>query len=164
VILVLDSSALITLTRIGRLHILPQLAEQVHIPDAVYQEIVVHGQGRPGSTAVREAKWIVRHCVTDRAAVDQLSTQLGRGEAEAIVLAEELKADALILDDSNARKTARGMGRRIIGLLGLLVFAKERQVIESIRPLMDDLLSAGFFIEPLLYRTVLRAAGEEPPE
>lgn len=163
-ILVLDSSALITLARIGRLHILPQLAEEVHIPDAVYQEVVVHGQGRPGSAAVREAKWIVRHHVTNQAAVDRMSTRLGRGEAEAIVLAQELNADALILDDSTARKTATGMGRQIIGLLGLLVFAKERQVVDTIRPLMDELLAAGFFIEPLLYRAILRAAGEEPPE
>lgn len=163
-ILVLDSSALITLARIGRLHVLSQLADEVHIPDAVYQEIVVHGQGRPGSAAVHEATWIVRHHVIDQATVDQLSARLGRGEAEAIVLAQELNADALILDDSTARKTATSMGRRIIGLLGLLVHAKERRVIKTIRPLMDDLLAAGFFVEPLLYRTILRAAGEELPE
>jgi predicted nucleic acid-binding protein len=164
VILVLDSSALITLARIGRLHILTHLAERVYIPDAVYQEIVVRGHGRPGSAAVREAEWIVRHHVTDRAAVDRMSAQLGRGEAEAIVLAQELNADALILDDSTARKTATGLGQRFIGLLGLLVFAKERRVIETIRPLMDDLLAAGFFVGLPLYHAVLRAAGEEPPE
>ena len=163
-ILVVDSSALITLARIDQLHILPQLAEEVHIPDAVYQEVVVHGHGRPGSAAVRKAEWIMRHHVTDQAAVDRMRTQLGRGEAEAIVLAQELNADVLILDDATARKAATGMGQRIIGLLGLLVFAKECRVVETIRPLMDNLLAAGFFVEPLLYRTVLRAAGEEPPE
>jgi uncharacterized protein len=66
VILVVDSSALITLARIDRLHIFPQLAKEVHIPDAVYQEVVVHGHGRPGSAAVHEAEWIVRHHVTNR--------------------------------------------------------------------------------------------------
>jgi predicted nucleic acid-binding protein len=83
---------------------------------------------------------------------------------EAIVLAQELNADVLILNDATARKAATGVGQRIIGLLGLLVFAKGFRVVETIRPLMDNLLAAGFFVEPLLYRTVLHAAGEEPPE
>jgi predicted nucleic acid-binding protein len=120
--------------------------------------------------AVPEAPKLARPsglCATTsqiRQRFDQMTTQFGRGEAEAIVLAQELNADTLILDDATARKTATGMGQRIIGLLGLLVFAKECRVIETSRPLMDDLLRAGFFVEPLLYRTVLRAAGEEPPE
>lgn len=48
-ILVLDSSALITLARIGRLDLLRQVAGTVHIPEAVYEEVVQAGQGRHGS-------------------------------------------------------------------------------------------------------------------
>lgn len=99
-ILVLDSSALITLTRIGNLDLLQQLAETVHVPQAVYDEVVCAGVDQPGRRAVESAQWIVRHQVQDRDAVVRLRGRLGRGEAEAIVLAMELRADHVILDDA----------------------------------------------------------------
>jgi len=60
VILVLDASALITLARIGRLDLLRQIATAVYIPEALYEEVVERGQGRPGSTEVAHAQWISR--------------------------------------------------------------------------------------------------------
>lgn len=87
-ILVLDSSARITLTRIGNLDLLQQLAETVHVPQAVYDEVVCAGVDQPGRRAVESAQWIVRHQVQDRDAVVRLRGRLGRGEAEAIVLAK----------------------------------------------------------------------------
>ena len=80
--LVLDSSALITLARIGRLDLLRQLARAVHIPEAVYEEVVQAGQGRHGSVEVAEAKWISRHQVQDQAAVVPLRARVGKGEGE----------------------------------------------------------------------------------
>ena len=99
-ILVLDSSALIPLARIGRLDLLRQIAGAAHISEAVYEEVVESGQGRPGSLEVAQAQWISRHQVQDRAAVSRLRVRVGRGEAEAIVLARELQADGLVLDDA----------------------------------------------------------------
>ncbi len=55
--LVLDSSALITLARIGRLDLLRQLTTTVHIPEAVYDEVVQVGQGRHGSVEIARAQW-----------------------------------------------------------------------------------------------------------
>ena len=90
-ILVLDSSALITLARVGQLNLLHAIAETVLIPEAVYDEVVRTGHGRPGGAEVAQAQWIIRRQVNDRVAVDRLRLQLGRGEAEAIVLAQELR-------------------------------------------------------------------------
>ena len=160
-ILVLDSSALITLTRIGNLDLLQQLAETVHVPQAVYDEVVGAGVDQPGRRAVESAQWIVRHQVQDRDAVVRLRGRLGRGEAEAIVLAMELRADHVILDDATARRIAEAEGCRVVGLLGLLVHAKERGVTPVVRPVLDRMLAAGFYIDDELYRSILKSSREE---
>lgn len=61
VIVVSDSSPLITLARIGQLDLLRQLFGHVHIADEVRQEVVVRGAGRPAAKAVRDAGWIQSH-------------------------------------------------------------------------------------------------------
>lgn len=90
---VLDSSALITLARIGRLELLHQIADVIHVPAAVFEEVVQKGAGRPGSVEVAQAGWILRRDVRDVTSVERLCARVGRGEAEAIVLARELGAD-----------------------------------------------------------------------
>lgn len=160
--LVLDSSALITLARIGRLDLLRQLARAVHIPEAVYEEVVLAGQGRHGSVEVAQAQWISRHQVQDQAAVVPLRARVGKGEAEAIVLARELQADVLILDDATARRVAEAEGRTVVGLLGLLLHAKLRGLVGAVRPILDDMVAAGFFLDDSLYRSILGQAGEGP--
>jgi predicted nucleic acid-binding protein len=78
------------------------------------------------------------------------------------VLARELQADALILDDATARRVAEAEGRNVLGLLGLLVHAKLHGLVEAVRPMLDDMLAAGFFLDDSLYRSILHQAGEEP--
>jgi predicted nucleic acid-binding protein len=53
-----DSSPLITLAKIRRLDLLPELYETVTITPEVYAEIVVSGAGLPGSSQIATAKWI----------------------------------------------------------------------------------------------------------
>lgn len=160
-ILVADSSALITLSRIDNLDLLQRLAGTIHVPEAVYREVVSTGATRSGGRSVEQAEWIIRHEITDRLAVERLSAVLGHGEAEAIVLAGELRADLVILDDATARRVAEAEGREVIGLLGLLIHAKNRGLLSAVRPTLDRIVSVGFYLDDRLYRTVLRAAGEE---
>lgn len=162
-ILVSDASALIALARIGRLHLLRQIAGTVHIPEAVQDELVGSGPDRPGSVEVAQAQWIFRERVNDRTAVARLRAQMGRGESEAIVLARELGADALILDDATARRVAEAEGQKVVGLLGLLIHAKKRGTLEAMKPILDEMVGAGFFVDDSLYRSILRQAGEEQP-
>jgi predicted nucleic acid-binding protein len=164
VILVLDSSALITLARIGQLPLLREIAETVLIPDAVYDEVVRAGPHRPGSAAVEQAQWIVRRQVSDRAEVTRLRNQVGPGEAEAIVLAKEARADAVVLDDATARQVAQAAGQTVVGLLELLLYGKERGVVNHVKPLLDQVISAGFFVDERLYRLILDQAREEPSQ
>ena len=162
-ILVLDASALITLSRVGCLNLLRQLAEKVYIPEAVYDEVVRSGYGRPGSLEVDQATWISKRSVRDQSVVDRLQPELGREEAEAIVLAGELEADFVILDDATARRIAEVEGLRVLGLLGLLIRAKELGIVPALKPLLDQIVGAGFFIDATFYQSILRQAGEEKP-
>jgi predicted nucleic acid-binding protein len=153
VILVVDSSALITLARIGRLHLLRELADEVVVPYADYSEVVRRGVGRPGQTEVAQALWISRQRIRDRTARVRLETELARGESEAIILAKELAADCVILDDARARQIAELQGLRVSGLLGLLVLAKERGLIEAVKPVLDEMVKAGFYVGKLSIET-----------
>lgn len=160
-ILVLDASPLITLARIRRLAVLSQLADTIYIPEAVYVESVTQAGNRPGSTEIAQADWIVRRHVDHQSRVTQLRTQIGWGEAEAIVLAHQVQADAVVLDDATARRVAVQEGCAVVGLLGLLVDGKRRGLIPAIKPLIDALREARFFVADDLYAAVLRQAGEE---
>lgn len=159
-ILVVDTSPLITLARIGSLELLQQLADRIVIPDAVYREGVTQGQGRPGSAEIEQATWIVRQPVTDRVLVMRLLDRVGQGEAEAIALAQQIRADAVVLDDATARRLAESEGCRVVGLLGLLVEGKRRGLLVTVKPVLDAMRETGFFVGDELYATILQQVGE----
>lgn len=120
-----NSSPLINFGTLGRLDILRTLYGNLFIPEAVYHEVVVVGQRHPGAAAVREATWIVQEAVTNIPAVMFLH-DLGRGEAEAIILAVEHPGSLVILDDRRGRLVASSLGLTMIGTLGILLIAKRR--------------------------------------
>ena len=159
-IVVVDSSVLIALARIGGLELLHLPTDVIYIPDAVFVEVVQKGAGRPGSTELARADWVLRQSVRDVAAVDRLCAHLGRGESEAIVLAKELNADFLVIDDAAARHVAEADGQRVVGLPGWLVFLKERGVIAAVKPLLDEMLASGFYLDEQRYQSILHRTGE----
>jgi predicted nucleic acid-binding protein len=160
VILVLDASPLITLARVGSLGLLRQLADQIIIPDAVYAESVSLARGRPGSIEISQADWLIRRTVENQAHVRLLRTRVGLGEAEAIVLAREIEAEAVVLDDAAARRLAEQEGCRVVGLLGLLVMAKQRGLLSAIKPLLDAMRNSGFFVSDELYTIIIQQVAE----
>jgi predicted nucleic acid-binding protein len=135
-------------------------ADGVHIPPAVYQEVVVRGSGQPGSQAVANAGWITTRSVTDTLAVAGLATILDQGEAEAIVLAKELSAAELLIDERQGRRIAQALGLTVKGTLGILLRAKQRGLIPAVRDELDNLIRHGAWISGRVYKAVLQAAGE----
>ena len=105
-----NSTALMHLSAMGHLDLLRTLFTEIHIPDAVYEEVVGRGTGKPGAAEVAAADWIKRHTVGNALAVMMLCGDLQAGEAECLVLAAELGADLLILDDGAARLEAVARG------------------------------------------------------
>ncbi len=162
-IIVSNSSPLITICKLKLFHHLPALYERLTIPDAVYNEIVQKGAGRPGAIEVSsgiKSGFIVRKQVNNTLAASALSRFLGLGESEAIILASETSADAVILDDNKARIVANSMNLHVTGTIGILLDLKQSGIIPTIRPSLDKAVEYGFRINPDLYDKILQRAGE----
>lgn len=144
---VVDSTCLIALERIGQLDLLPALFEPVFIPPKVQEEFGV------------SLSWLNIQAPTNTALVAVLSALVDEGEAEAISLAKE-RGCLLILDDRKARRWARYLGVRLIGTVGIFVRAKKQGLISAVKPLLEALKRSGFYLNQALEDEVLRLAGE----
>lgn len=159
-IVVSNTSPISNLAAIGRLDLLQQLYGNVIIPPAVYQELIDSGDTDAGTLAVQTLDWIQTQSVTNISLVQSLSLNLDEGEAEAIALAFELKAQRLIIDERRGRNEATRLGLQITGLLGILLTAKQQGLIPLVQPILDDLIANGFWMREQLYAEVLQLAEE----
>ena len=159
---VVNSSVLITLSSIGQLRLLQhRFTGGVLIPDAVWDEVVETGSGRPGALEVQTASWIQRRRVRDQDYVKLLRTELDAGEAEAIALAREERAEVILLDEKEARRVARRLGMRVLGTVGLLIWARREGSLPNLRELLQTLQEqGGFRLSREICAAALHAAGE----
>jgi predicted nucleic acid-binding protein len=159
VIVVSNSSPLISLARIGRLKLLASLYERILVPVAVHQEVTVAGRGLPGAEEVRNANWI--EVELERSPVN-LSLEaacqgLGAGERGAILLAQSLPAGLILLDEWKARRIAREARLSVIGCLGVLEAGTRKGLVPDLRQAYIDLLREGIrFDIKLLQESLLR--------
>jgi len=151
--IVSNSSPLIALVRIQRLDLVPALLQSILIPPAVAREIAPSIPVLP--------LWVSVQPAAGRPAVLASRGRLGEGEWEAIALALEVRASAIVIDDRPARRLAEAAGLNVIGTLGLLLEAKRAGHLRTIRAELDKLLATSFFLSPQLYDELLRLAGED---
>jgi predicted nucleic acid-binding protein len=162
VIIVSNTSPIINLAAVGKLDLLKKQFGKIVIPRAVYNEITIEGRGEPGDSEVRTSDWIEVIEVEDIPLLAILKRELDDGEAESIALTVSLKADLLLIDETDARSIASNLGLRFIGLLGVLVKAKEKGYVKEVKPVMDRLKKeAGFWIDEKLYRYILETVEEK---
>ena len=160
-LIVSDTSPIINLAAINHLYLLPELFGRIIIPQIVYQEIVIDGAGESGSDDIQTAQWVEVQSCTNQDIITLLSNELDPGEAEAIALALELNADYLLIDEKDGRQKALDYHLKPLGVLGILLRAKDARLISDISLLMDRLRSeAGFYIHQSLYDQVKRIAKE----
>jgi predicted nucleic acid-binding protein len=160
-IVVSDTSPILNLARIGRIELLPALYGKVIIPSEVDREVRDSGSDVPlfdRSTL----PWLTVAAAKDRAQAQRLRQHLDAGEAEAIALAIEYRADVLLVDERRGRRTANAAGLAVTGLLGVAANAKRTGLIDSAKPVLDELIQlARFWIGADLYRAVLTELGEQ---
>lgn len=159
-IVVSNTTPLSELAKIGQLDLLHRVFGQIVVPQEVYDEITTGTH--PAAALVPLATWIEILPVTDTAALLklQVESELDRGETAAILLAQELGADRLLLDDLDGRREAIARNLPVTGTLGILLTAKQRGLISSVRPLIDALMAQGKRISQQLYAEVLAIASE----
>jgi predicted nucleic acid-binding protein len=110
---------------------------------------------------VEGAGWVKRHTVTHQPLVTTLERDLDVGEAESIALALELKANLILLDEKEARHAAQRLGLKVMGVIGVLIFAHAQKEIKHVRPYLDSLRQeAGFYLSEELYHAILEQIDE----
>lgn len=161
--IVSNTSPIINLACIGRLGLLPDLYGDIVVPPAVFSEITAVLPDAPGAADVRTATWIKQQSIVNRPLVAALRLGLDAGEAEAIACALQVKAKLLLIDERRGRRAAQELGLPVMGLMGVLLVAKNRGMVSSLRPILDDLRHiAGFWLSDALYGRILQDAGESP--
>ena len=158
-LVVADTGPLNALANINCFEFLRELFSELAIPEMVYRE-ATHYSTLPVARAVRQAAWINTIPVQDRVAVEVLRNELDDGESETIVLARELGASLILIDEKLARRKTAQMGLKTIGTLGILVMAKTSGLTPTVRSHLDSLKSSSFRMTRKLYDEILQRAGE----
>jgi predicted nucleic acid-binding protein len=159
--IVSNSTPLINFAAIDRLDILEALFTEVAIPPAVEYEVLEGGHRYPSMTAIRQASFITKYRILNEMLRNALTMDLDPGEAEAITLALEKKADLLLLDEIAGRTIAESYQLTFTGSIGCLIEAKKKGIIPSVKPLLDAMRQeARFWVNPRLYARILTEQGE----
>ena len=130
-IVVADTTPLISLMKASRLDILEPLFKEVLIPQAVYEELTTNSDFQDEANQIKNSDFIKMVTVKEHKAVDVLrrSSGLDLGESEAIIFADDSKADVLLMDEARGRQVAKNMGLYIMGSVGVLLFAYEENLL-----------------------------------
>lgn len=153
-----NSSPLIHLARLERLDILFSLYQEIVIPEAVFEEIVVNGHQRPGSLAIRqhcEEKLIHVKKITDEKLFRAFKRELDYGEAAVLTLAMETRHDLILLDEYEARKTASLYHLKYTGFIGVILKAYKAGLIKNFKATLDQAIKNGFYINHELYKQLM---------
>lgn len=155
-----NTSPLQYLYQVGLLHLLPTLFGSAQAPPAVAAELAEGGKRGVRLPELAELPWMMVRPVRDRTLLP-LVTSLGNGEKEVLALGLETTDRLLVLDDRRARRYARAAGLDTTGTLGVLVIAKERGLVDAVRPILNRLQDLQFRVDVGTLEMVLDMA-EEP--
>jgi|SRR5579872_4988462 len=152
-IVVSDTSPLTALLTVGQAELLVQIFGEVVIPEAVKAELSRSHSELP--------RWLRVQALQEQKQALVYAESVDRGEAEAIALAQEIKADYLLMYERKGRRLARAQGLPVVGLLGVILLAKRRGLIASARALLLRLdQEAGVYMSDKLKEDALKTVGE----
>lgn len=155
-VIIADTGALISLGLAGYLNILEQLFNEFYIPEAVWEEINQYDNPDFEQTNID----LLRNKIHPIKSKNYLSVLMDYGESESVILYEEVKADFLLIDDQKARAIAENLNVNCIGSIGLLLKAKEKNIITQLRPVFKLWLRNKRFFSKKLLNEILQEQGE----
>jgi hypothetical protein len=159
-LLIADSSALVALSIMDSLTTLDRLFGRVLVPEAVYRELS-SDDSLPEAESLTQYLQDKRCPIASESGIVLLDAYGDMGEIEAMYLYKQLKADRLLIDDARGRKVAQLNNIAVIGSIGVLLLAKQRGVIELIKPSLDRLEGSAVYISSRLIEQALELAGEK---
>lgn len=157
-LVIADSGPIFSLALIDKLTILDNLFDNVRIPQAVWNEITLNESVSYYSKIVSYFEGKVEKIKT----FNELSFIMDLGESESVNLYRELNADFLLIDDKKARRIAENLKINCIGTLGLLTIAKDRGLIQELKPIFEDFLNNKRFYSLELLNLILVQNNEKP--
>jgi len=157
--IVSNTTPIISLLKVNKLELLQQLYSEINVPVAVYNEIEA-GKHKTFYTDLSKIDWINIVEIKDKQAVKYF-LDLDAGEAEAIVLATEIAADLIIIDEKLGRYHAKHAELKITGTIGILVKAKTEGLIDELKIILNEFTEKGVWISEQLKVEILKKIGEE---
>lgn len=154
-----DTTPIISLIKINRLDLLEKLFAEVLIPEAVYRELTTNALFENEAKIVKTSSFLKTSSVQNRKSLQLLQAVSGLddGESEAIILADELKSDVLIMDERKGRKVAEKLGIKITGTVGVLLQSYSENMISSdeIKTYLDQLKNSNIRLSESLIQKAL---------
>jgi len=154
-----NTTPVLSLLKIDKLDILKELYGQIIIPNAVYQEIE-EGKYKEFYTDLKQIDWIIIKSIKDKKSCEYF-VDLDNGETEVLILAKEINADLIILDEIIGRRYCKVLKYNLTGTLGVLLRAKEKGIIKSVKSLLFELIEKGTWLNPKLINEVLKISKEK---
>ncbi len=162
-LVVSNTSPIMNLAAVGMLDLLRQQFAEVVVPAAVIDELKLDTD-YPGTNEIRTAMkvgWLKQINLEDDKVARALRRELDDGEAEAIALALQLKVESILMDERDGRSIAKSMELIPIGIIGVLIRAKQNGDIDSVKEVLNKLMNeAGFYITDSLLKNILSEIGE----
>ena len=155
-----NTSPLQYLHQINQIDLLPKIYGSIRIPQAVADEIATGLQNNNDLPYLEDLYWLSVRPNEENVDLSQFPSGLGKGEIQVISSGFNMPDEVLILDDRLARQFATKSGLKVTGTVGILLSAKQRGMITSIKPSLDHLTGLGFRISPDIYHKGLNLAGE----
>lgn len=163
-IVVSDTTPIISLVKAECLDILKTLFGSVCIPSAVFDELIANEKYSYEADQIRKSDFIFTKELKDKKSVRylQIAAKLDLGESEAITLAEEMNADLLLVDELRGRRIAEELGIRITGTIGVLLQAYDENILtaQDIMTCIDKLKECNIRISERLYNLVTEYISE----
>jgi predicted nucleic acid-binding protein len=156
---VADSAPLIILGKAGFLELVPALTTELLVPMAVARELRQGRRDDPARKAITHGFGTVVRGTRIAAAVRDWGT-LGVGEAEAISLCLTRENSTLLCDDRRGRQAANDFGIPKIGTLGVLLLARQRELLTALVPAFRAVKSAGIYTDDTMLTRLAASVGE----
>ena len=156
---IVNSTPLIALCKVNQLELLRELYTEITIPEAVFQEVTAKNDSVKRKI-LENGAWIHVQSVSDTIDRRMYKAKLHDGEVEVMILAQEIKADLVIIDDNAARKTAIYLGLPLTGTVGVLLRAKAEGLVPKVMPIVDSMEQNGLYYGSVLKEWVRSQAKE----
>ena len=147
--IIVDTSCLIILSKINELYLLKLLYGEVLITDTIAKEF---DEPLPNWIIICPIKFNEKEFLFEK--------RIDKGEASAIILALEKTNSTIIIDDFKGRASAKELGIKVTGTMGIIISAKNKKLIPSIKPILEKIKETNFYISKELENEALGLAEE----